>query len=157
LNAIISVYGVVVIGGRVMKVTQAYRFALDPTPGQERALRSHAGASRSAWNWALAKCTERHEAEGRWYSGAELHKMWNAAKKADPALAWWGENSKCACQEAFRDLDRALRDFVRSGKGQRKTPQGLCCQIWLPGELPVEGLREGMLTLPSGCGAGWLR
>ena len=41
-------------------------------------------------------------------------------KKADPALAWWGENSKCAYQEAFRDLDRALRDFIKSRNGQRK-------------------------------------
>jgi hypothetical protein len=30
----------------VVKVTQAYRFALEPTPAQERALRSHAGAAR---------------------------------------------------------------------------------------------------------------
>jgi putative transposase len=103
-----------------VKVTQAYRFALDPTPAQERMLRSHAGASRFAWNWALAKCTERYQAEGRWYSGAELHRLWNAAKKADPALAWWGENSKCAYQESFRDLDRALRDFTKSRNGQRK-------------------------------------
>jgi len=103
-----------------MKVIQAYRFALDPAPGQERALRSHAGASRFAWNWGLAKCTERYEAEKRWYSAAEMHRMWNAEKKADPALAWWGENSKCAYQEAFRDLDRALRDFITAQKGQRK-------------------------------------
>ena len=50
----------------------------------------------------------------------ELHKLWNAGKKADPALAWWSENSKCAYQEAFRDLDRALKDFVKSRKGERK-------------------------------------
>ena len=51
-----------------MTVRQAYRFALDPSPAQERALRSHAGAARFAWNWGLAKCQERHEAEGKWYS-----------------------------------------------------------------------------------------
>ena len=101
-------------------VTQAYRFALDPTPEQERALCSHAGAARFAWNWGLAKCIERYEAEGRWYSAIDLHKLWNAEKKADPALAWWSENSKCCYQEAFRDLDRVLRDFVKSKKGQRK-------------------------------------
>ena len=95
-------------GWRV-KVTQAYRFALEPTPAQERALRSHAGAARFAWNWGLAKCEERYDAEGKWHSAVDLHRLWNAAKKADPALAWWGENSKCAYQEAFRDLDRALR------------------------------------------------
>jgi putative transposase len=50
----------------------------------------------------------------------DLHKLWNAEKKADPALAWWSENSKCAYQEAFRDLDRALRDFIKSKAGQRK-------------------------------------
>jgi putative transposase len=50
----------------------------------------------------------------------ELHKLWNAEKKANPGLAWWGENSKCVYQEAFRDLDRALRDFVKSKKGERK-------------------------------------
>ncbi len=63
---------------------------------------------------------ERYGAERRWYSGAELHRRWNARKKADPALAWWEQNSKCAYQEAFRDLDRALREFTRSKKGERK-------------------------------------
>jgi transposase len=55
-----------------VKVHQAYRFALDPGPAQERALRSHAGAARFAWNWGLAKCVERYDAEGRWYSAVEL-------------------------------------------------------------------------------------
>jgi hypothetical protein len=35
-------------------VTQAYRFALDPTPAQARDLERHAGAARFAFNWALA-------------------------------------------------------------------------------------------------------
>jgi putative transposase len=104
----------------VATVMVAYRFALDPSPAQERALRSHAGAARFAWNWGLARCKERYAAERKWYSGADLHKLWNAEKKTDPALAWWAENSKCAYQEAFRDLDRALRDFTRSRKGERK-------------------------------------
>ena len=103
-----------------MKVTQAYRFALDPTPSQMRALRSHAGAARFAWNWGLARCIERYDAEGRWYSATELHRLWNVEKKADPALAWWVENSKCAYQEAFRNLDRALNDFIKSRRGERK-------------------------------------
>lgn len=103
-----------------MKVTQAYRFALEPTPSQERALASHAGAARFAWNWGLAKCQERYAAEGKWLSGVDLHKVWNAEKKAEPGLAWWVENSKCVYQEAFRDLDRALRDFVSCRKGARK-------------------------------------
>ena len=108
---------------RAATVTQAYRFALKPTPAQERALRSHAGAARFAWNWGLAKCNERYDAEGTWYSAMDLHKLWNAEKKADPGLAWWSENSKCAYQEAFRDLGRALRDFGKSKRGERKGPR----------------------------------
>jgi putative transposase len=69
---------------------------------------------------ALAKCKERYEAEGKWYSGVDLPKLWNAEKRVDPALAWWRENSKCAYQEAFRDLGRALQDFTASKKGDRK-------------------------------------
>ncbi|WP_216858483.1 IS607 family element RNA-guided endonuclease TnpB [Actinomadura verrucosospora] len=102
-----------------MQVTQAYRFALNPSPRQERMLSSHAGAARYAWNWGLAACRDRYDAEGKWWSGAELHRLWNKAKKADSALGWWSENSKCVYQEAFRDLERALRDFVRSRKGAR--------------------------------------
>jgi putative transposase len=108
---------------RAATVMQAYRFALNPTPRQERALRSHAGAARFAWNWGLAKCQERYAVEGAWYSAMDLHKLWNSEKKADPALAWWRENSKCAYQEAFRDLDRALRDFGKSKRGERKGPR----------------------------------
>lgn len=103
-----------------MSVIPAYRFALEPTPAQERALWSHAGAARFAWNWGLTRCQERYAAEGKWYSGAGLHRLWNAEKRRDPALAWWGQNSKCAYQEAFRDLDRALKDFIASKKGERK-------------------------------------
>jgi Helix-turn-helix domain len=35
-----------------VRVVQAYRFALDPTPAQEQALRSHCGAQRFACNTA---------------------------------------------------------------------------------------------------------
>ena len=75
-------------------------------------------ASPGTGGWPGARSAT--QAEGSWYSGIELHKLWNAEKKADPALAWWAENSKCVYQEAFRDLERALRDFIRSKKGQRK-------------------------------------
>jgi putative transposase len=34
---------------------QAYRFALDPTPNQDRLLRSHCGAVRVAFNWGLGR------------------------------------------------------------------------------------------------------
>ncbi|MCT9079294.1 helix-turn-helix domain-containing protein [Streptomyces fulvoviolaceus] len=36
---------------------QAYKFALDPNAGQEQALRSHCGAARAAFNWAVSWVT----------------------------------------------------------------------------------------------------
>ena len=42
-----------------LTVTQAYRYALDPTPTQVRALASHCGAARFAFNWALDLVKER--------------------------------------------------------------------------------------------------
>lgn len=33
---------------------RAYLFALDPTPKQAEAMRSHCGAARYAFNWCLA-------------------------------------------------------------------------------------------------------
>jgi putative transposase len=103
-----------------VKVIQAYRFALQPSPSQRRSLQSHAGAARFAWNWALNQCNQRYLAEKKWYSAPELHRLWNTAKKSDPTLSWWHENSKCAYQESFRDLNRALRDYVKSKRGERK-------------------------------------
>jgi putative transposase len=138
-----------------VKVTQAYRFAMDPSSAQGRALMSHAGAARFAWNWALAKCRDQYATERKWYSGAELHRLWNSQKKADPSLSWWGENSKCAYQESFRDLDRALHDFVKSRNGRRKgkrlgfprfKKRGRCRDSFrLTGALRCE---RGTVTLP---------
>jgi putative transposase len=47
-----------------VKVTHAYLLALDPTPAQERALRSHAGAARFAWNWGLGRCRDSFRLTG---------------------------------------------------------------------------------------------
>src|SRR5262245_16784668 len=85
-----------------MRVMQAYRFALDLTPGQQRALLAHAGAARMAHNWALArvKAVLDQRAAERSYGLADdlltpsqgwslpaLRKVWNAAK---PEVApWW--------------------------------------------------------------------
>ena len=41
--------------GIVVRVVQAYRFALDPTGRQVAALASHCGAVRVAFNWGLAR------------------------------------------------------------------------------------------------------
>ena len=50
----------------VVRVTQAYRFALKPTPAQERALRSHAGrrGSHGTGAWPSVRIATRPKASG---------------------------------------------------------------------------------------------
>ena len=57
-------------------VVQAYRFALDPNAAQEQALRSHCGAARAAYNWAVgwvsASWWQRRAEESYGLAGPEL-------------------------------------------------------------------------------------
>lgn len=112
---------------------RAYRYALDPTPAQQRALRSHAGAARVAFNWGLARVKAnlgQREAERSYGLGEDdltpsvgwslyaLRKDWNAAK--DTAAPWWREVSKEAFNTGLDQLARALKNWADSRKGKRK-------------------------------------
>ncbi|MFE2491644.1 IS607 family element RNA-guided endonuclease TnpB [Streptomyces mirabilis] len=119
-----------------MIVTHAYRFALDPTPGQARALLRHAGAARVAFNWGIAQVKAnlgQREAE-RSYGIAEadltpsfgwsmysLRKAWNAAKRE--VAPWWAECSKEAYATGLDQLARALKNWSDSKRGKRKGPR----------------------------------
>ncbi|MET8153005.1 IS607 family element RNA-guided endonuclease TnpB [Actinoplanes sp. NPDC049668] len=114
-----------------MKTIQAYRYALDLTAGQERAVLAHAGAARVAHNWALARVKavmdqrtaertygvpDEHLTPSLSWSLAGLRKAWNATK-ADVA-PWWGQVSKEAFNTGLDALARALKNWsdARSGK-----------------------------------------
>lgn len=71
----------------------------------------HAGAARFAYNWALARSVEVYRATGKRPNAIALHKELNALKKTD--FPWMYEVSKCAPQEALRDLDNAYKQFFR--------------------------------------------
>jgi putative transposase len=105
-------------------VTQAYRFALDPTPAQRRALASHCGAARVAHNWGLALVKTRLD-QRRTDPGVqvpwtvpELRREWNRVK--DEVAPWWAENSKEAYSSGLDGLARALRNWSDSRSGGRK-------------------------------------
>ena len=107
-----------------MRVLQAYRFALDPTPRQQRALASHVGARRFAFNWGLALVKERLEARARgedvevpWTLPA-LRREWNRQKHR--VAPWWRENSKEAYSSGLDGLARALQNWSKSRQGERK-------------------------------------
>jgi len=113
-------------------VAQAYRFALDPNPSQQRALASHAGGARFAHNHmlALVKASLDQRAAERSYGIAEdkltpslgwslasLRKTWNQRKHE--YAPWWGENSKEAYNTGLDALARALEGWSKSRTGKR--------------------------------------
>lgn len=108
-------------------VYQAFRFALDPSPSAERALASHVGARRFAFNWGLALVKERLDARRRgedvdvpWTLPA-LRREWNRAKEI--VAPWWRENSKEAYSSGLAGLADALKNWSDSRKGRRKGRQ----------------------------------
>ena len=106
-------------------VFEAVKVALDPTPAQERLLLSHAGASRFAFNAALAHVKAGIEAgEKPEWSFYSLRKWWNASKDAlavgEDGVIWWRENSKEAYSSGLESLANALSNWVKSRKGERK-------------------------------------
>jgi putative transposase len=113
-------------------MAQAYKYALDPAPAQERSLSSHAGAARFARNYmlGLVKATLGQRAAERTYGIAEedltpalgwslpaLRREWNQRKGA--VAPWWAENSKEAYNTGLDSLARSLEAWSKSRKGQR--------------------------------------
>lgn len=106
-----------------MIVRQAYRFELDPNDVQKTALKKHAGTARYAYNWGLEQVKEALDAraqgaDARIPTAVDLHRRWNRYKKEH--APWWTEVSKCAPQEALRDLGVGLKHFFDSRAGARK-------------------------------------
>ncbi|HEV8163331.1 MAG TPA: helix-turn-helix domain-containing protein [Actinomycetota bacterium] len=112
---------------RTAVVPQAYRYALDPTPRQRRALSSHAGASRFACNWALEHVRQCMEAKA---AGEDiqvpwtlfgLRRAWNRAKHQ--VAPWWAQNSKEAYSSGLDGLARALKNWQDSKHGRHAGPR----------------------------------
>ncbi|MDQ2761280.1 MAG: RNA-guided endonuclease TnpB family protein, partial [Actinomycetota bacterium] len=124
-----------------MVLTQAYRFALDPTATQARALASHCGGRRFAYNWGLALVKARLDERQRVRSAAlveqladgevtrlertvsvpwtlpALRREWNRAKAQ--AAPWWAQNSKESYSAGLADLAKGLDAFSKSKRGMR--------------------------------------
>ncbi|MBB5874523.1 putative transposase [Allocatelliglobosispora scoriae] len=121
----------------------AFRFTVDPTPGQEVLLRRHAGASRFGYNQCLRLVKDALDAKARGgvvkvpWTGFDLINAFNAWKRSGDAgrvmvaagdgsvsvvatgLVWRGEVSQQVFEEAAVDLGRALAAFTGSKAGAR--------------------------------------
>jgi putative transposase len=100
-----------------MKVNCAYRYELKPNISQRILLAKHAGAARFAYNWGLGLRIELYEKEKKSTNAIEQHRLLNSLKATQ--FAWMYEISKCAPQEALRDLDKAFKNFFRGIKNSQ--------------------------------------
>ncbi|MGW8431725.1 IS607 family element RNA-guided endonuclease TnpB [Curtobacterium citreum] len=118
--------------GGVGTVQRAYKVALDPTPTQTRALLSHAGAARVAFNTMLAVVRanlEQRTAERSYgipdaeltpslsWSKVSLRNGWVARR--DEVAPWWPENAREAYTSGCFALAAALDNWAKSNKGTR--------------------------------------
>jgi putative transposase len=115
---------------------RAFRFALDPNASQEAALRSHCGAARAAYNWAVAWVTaswwqrraeetygvpEESLTQWRPWSLPALRKAFNEAKHTDLRFtSWWEENSKEAYSTGLANASAAFDNYAKSKNGKRR-------------------------------------
>lgn len=97
-----------------MNVVRGYKTELDLSNMQRTACYKHAGCSRFAYNWGLARKKAAYKPGEKVPSAITLHKELNALKQTE--FPWMYEVSKCAMQEALRDLDTAYKNFFRKAK-----------------------------------------
>ncbi|MBE5502585.1 transposase [Mycobacteroides abscessus subsp. massiliense] len=109
---------------------QAFRFTLDPTEDQARALARHFGARRKAYNWTVATLKADIEA---WHvtgiaaakpSLRVLRKRWNSVKddvcvNAESGVIWWPECSKEAYADGIDGAVDAYWNWQNSRSGKR--------------------------------------
>ncbi|MHA2068618.1 MAG: RNA-guided endonuclease InsQ/TnpB family protein, partial [Candidatus Thorarchaeota archaeon] len=104
-----------------MLVTRAYRYELRPNNHQRTSLHRHAGVARFTYNWGLDKRIQlfkTNQGSARFTNAMKQHKLLNSLKRTQ--FPWMYEGSKCAPQEALRDLHRAFQNFYRGRKKGRK-------------------------------------
>lgn len=94
-------------------------------PERARLVRSHFGARRMAYNWALSrvksdmdarKANPGHEAVD--WNAAAFRKQWNHDK--NEIAPWWAENSKECYSSGFSDLEQGLNNWKAGKDGTRK-------------------------------------
>ena len=100
----------------------AVKVALNPTPRQERLLRSHAGAARFAYNKAIEHAREVIRAGGGCPVSYYAPRRWWNASKAELA-PWWRECSKEAFNSGLEAAATALSNWLASCHHWRKGPK----------------------------------
>jgi putative transposase len=100
-----------------MNISRGFKTELDLNNKQRTACVCHAGVARFSYNWGLERKIAAYQAGEKTPSAIDLHRELNCLKKTE--LSWMYDVSKCAPQEALRDLDRAFQHFFRRVKEKK--------------------------------------
>jgi putative transposase len=113
-------------------LTQAFTYALDPTPAQASALRSHVGGSRFAYNAMLGLVKDNWDenrakkdvglevAKDDYVSTSHFALLYLWAEHRDVLAPWWAENGSSTYNDAAQRLSKAFTNFRR---GRSKFPR----------------------------------
>lgn len=139
-----------------MLIQKSYKVELKPNNKQKTLLKKHAGTARFAYNWALAERIKTYKASHTSISPIEQHRILNELKATE--FPWMYEVSKCAPQQAIRNVDRAFQNFFRGlkegfeiGFPKFKTKRNSANSFYLDGAFRLESER---IRLPR---LGWIR
>ncbi len=92
---------------------------LIPNNVQKTKMFQYAGASRFAYNWALAREKENYEKGGKFISDSELRKEFTRLRNSDE-YAWLRNTSNNVTKQAIKDACNAYKNFL---KGLQRYPR----------------------------------
>ena len=96
---------------------RVHKIKLNSNKAQEQYFAQACGVARHAYNWALAEWKRQYEA-GEKPSEIALRKQYNAIKPID--FPWSLDVTKCAPQQAIKNLGTAFQNFFRNVKQGKK-------------------------------------
>ena len=100
-------------------MVKAIKVMLIPNNVQQTKLLQYAGASRFAYNWALAREKENYEKGGRFIPDTELRKEFTRLRNSDE-YAWLLNVSNNVTKQAIKDACSAYKNFF---KGLQRYPR----------------------------------
>lgn len=130
---------------------QSFKTKLKLNNKQKTLLAKHAGVARHAYNWGLQTCLETLEKNEKLLSAIDLHKKLVAEVKS--VHEWYYEVSKCAPQQALRNLATAFTNWWKHKHCQKPKfkKKGHRDSFFLEGSIHVSGDK---IQLPR---IGWVR
>ena len=134
---------------------KGFKTKLAPNNEQQTKFAQHCGVARWTYNWGLAithqaintrnEAREKGEKLPKFPSAIDLHKQLNAEVK--PEHEWFYQSSKCAPQQALRDLENAWKRKLKvkgSGAPSRKK-KFVNDHFYLEGAIRI---KDGFIQLP---------